>query len=182
MKSFLTFTVIATTTIFKILIIVALVVIIFPTPGTLQSPWRFLMLTKLSSLKGVSLGEIYVRCEKGLKRSSSLLLHVNLISTVHVSLLIKPQTKARELWTHPRCYAFLTSSLLITIVFSHLLGQGIGSFGHSSKWLWNTYNNLFKRETTAVCLKGTISLHLWCFMQFFSLSPNKLKDKTLRCK
>ena len=85
LKSLLIFTVIATTTIFKIpLIIVALVVIIFPTPGTLQSPWRFLMLTKLSSLKGVSLGEIYVRCEKGLKRSSSLLLHVNLISTVHV--------------------------------------------------------------------------------------------------
>ena len=48
------FTVIATTTIVKIpLIIVALVVITFRNPGTLQSPWRFLKLTKLSSLKVV---------------------------------------------------------------------------------------------------------------------------------
>ena len=66
MKSFLTFTVIATTTFFKILIIVALVVIIFPTPGTLQSPWWFLKLTKLSSLKVVQSWRDVIQCEKGL--------------------------------------------------------------------------------------------------------------------
>lgn len=61
------FTVIATTTIVKIpLIIVALVVITFRNPGTLQSPWRFLKLTKLSSLKVVQSWRDFIWCEKGL--------------------------------------------------------------------------------------------------------------------
>ena len=67
LKSLLIFTVIATTTIFKIpLIIVALVVIIFRNPGTLRSPWRFLKLTKLSSLMVVQSWRDVIQCQKGL--------------------------------------------------------------------------------------------------------------------
>ena len=159
MKSFLTFTVIATTTIFKILIIVALVVIIFPTPGTLQSPWRFLMLTKLSSLKVVQSWRDVIQCEKGLT-TLEFVVKSNFHRTCRYWLRHKQKQGNFELpLNSPRCDAFLTSSLLITIVFSHLLGQGIGSFWHSSKWLWNTYNNLVKGGTTAGSLKVTASLH-----------------------
>lgn len=111
-------------------------------------------------------------------RSWSLLL--NLISTVHAVTDYATNKSKGTLncpWTHPKCYAFLTSSLLITIVFTHLLGQGIGSFWHSSKWLWNTYNNLVKGGTTAGSLKVTASLHLWSFMPFFRSLQITLKIK-----